>query len=161
MRLTQHSNYAMRLLMYCALRPDQLVRLAEIADAYDISCHHLNKIAQRLAHIGIIHAIRGRNGGIRLAKDPQDINVGEVLRATEENLIIVECFAETTNTCPLISECKFRKLLQRALVAFLDVLDDCTLADLVSEPECLKPLLGLAETMSGYMDQQDPPQCLH
>lgn len=161
MRLTQHSNYAMRLLMYCALKPDQPVRLAEIAEAYDISCHHLNKIAQRLTHIGAIHAIRGRNGGIRLAKAPQDINVGDILRATEENLVIVECFAETTNTCPLISECKFRKLLQKALKAFLDVLDDCTLADLVSEPECLKPLLGLAEHMGSFMEQQEPPQCLH
>jgi Rrf2 family protein len=147
--------------MYCALRPDHLVRLADIAEAYDISCHHLNKIAQRLAHIGIIHAIRGRNGGIRLAKDPSEINVGQVLRATEENLIIVECFAETTNTCPLISECKFRKLLQRALKAFLDVLDDCTLADMVDEPECLKPLLGLTDNITSFMSEQEPPQCVH
>ncbi len=159
MRLTQHSNYAMRLLMYCALKPDQPVRLAEIAEAYDISCHHLNKIAQRLAHVGAIHAIRGRNGGIRLAKDPKDINVGEILRQTEENLVIVECFAETTNTCPLINECKFRKLLQQALVAFLDVLDAHTLEDLISHPECLKPLLGLSEQIGAVSTMHGKPQC--
>lgn len=159
MRLTQHSNYAMRLLMYCALKPDQPVRLAEIADAYGISCHHLNKIAQRLTHIGAIQAIRGRNGGIRLAKEPKDINIGEILRQTEENLVIVECFSETTNTCPLINECKFRQLLQKALVAFLDVLDSQTLEDLVAHPDCLKPLLGLGEQLSAMSSIQEKPRC--
>ena len=159
MRLTQHSNYAMRLLMYCALKPDQPVRLAEIAEAYDISCHHLNKIAQRLTHIGAIQAIRGRNGGIRLAKNPADINIGDILRQTEENLVIVECFAETTNTCPLIEECKFRKLLQKALAAFLEVLDSQTLADLVDHPECLKPLLGLSDQIATISEVQESPQC--
>ncbi|TLP44887.1 MULTISPECIES: RrF2 family transcriptional regulator [Cohaesibacter] len=156
MRLTQHSNYAMRLLMYCALKPDQPVRLAEIADAYDISGHHINKIAQRLTHIGAIQAIRGRNGGIRLAKDPKDINIGEILRQTEENLVIVECFSEESNTCPLISECKFRLLLMDALAAFLKVLDAHTLADLVSHPDCLKPLLGLSDQIGALSDIHQP-----
>ncbi|WP_321449548.1 Rrf2 family transcriptional regulator [uncultured Cohaesibacter sp.] len=156
MRLTQHSNYAMRLLMYCALKPEQTVRLAEIAEAYDISGHHLNKIAQRLVHIGAIHAIRGRNGGIRLAKDPKDINVGEIIRQTEENMLIVECFSEESNTCPLISECKFRTLLQNALEAFLKVLDSQTLADMVAQPDCLKPLLGMAEQIGGLSQVQRP-----
>ena len=158
MRLTQHSNYAMRLLMYCALKPDQPVRLAEIAESYDISGHHLNKIAQRLVHIGAIHAIRGRNGGIRLAKEHRDINIGEVLRQTEENLIIVECFSEETNTCPLISECKFRRLLKDALAAFLTVLDAHTLEDLVAHPDCLKPLLGINEQI-GDLSQIHRPHC--
>lgn len=161
MRLTQHSNYAMRLLMYCALKPDQTIRLAEIADSYEISCHHLNKIAQRLAHVGFIHAIRGRNGGVRLAMAPENINIGEVLRHTEENLVIVECFAETTNTCPLISQCKFRSLLQQALQAFLDVLDSHTLADLVQQPECLKPLLGMIDQISTMNRPAERPHCLH
>ncbi|SNY92736.1 transcriptional regulator, BadM/Rrf2 family [Cohaesibacter sp. ES.047] len=158
MRLTQHSNYAMRLLMYCALKPDQPIRLAEIADAYDISGHHLNKIAQRLAHVGVIHAIRGRNGGIRLAKNPADINVGQILRQTEENLTIVECFSEETNTCPLINECRFRVLLQDALAAFLKVLDAHTLEDLIAHPECLKPLLGLNTQLSD-LTKIHQPQC--
>ena len=159
MRLTQHSNYAMRLLMYCALKPGQPVRLAEIAEAYDISCHHLNKIAQRLAHVGAIHAIRGRNGGIRLAKDPKDINVGDILRQTEENLVIVECFSEKTNTCPIISECKFRTLLQDALAAFLKVLDAHTLEDLIAHPDCLKSLLGLSDQLGAFSDTQQEPSC--
>ncbi|PLW77025.1 Rrf2 family transcriptional regulator [Cohaesibacter celericrescens] len=158
MRLTQHSNYAMRLLMYCALKPDKPVRLAEIADSYDISCHHLNKIAQRLTHVGAIQTIRGRNGGIRLAKLPSEINVGTILRQTEENLIIVECFSEETNTCPLISKCKFRSLLQEALAAFLKVLDAHTLADLVDHPECLKPLLGLNDQLT-VLTKIHTPKC--
>ncbi|WP_319484386.1 Rrf2 family transcriptional regulator [uncultured Cohaesibacter sp.] len=158
MRLTQHSNYAMRLLMYCALKPEHTVRLAEIAGAYDISGHHLNKIAQRLVHIGAIQAIRGRNGGIRLAKDPKDINIGEIIRQTEENMIIVECFSEETNTCPLISQCKFRMLLQDALAAFLKVLDAYTLADMVSHPDCLKPLLGMSEQI-GNLSEVHRPNC--
>ena len=148
MRLTQHSNYAMRLLMYCALKPDETVRLAEIAESYDISGHHLNKIAQRLVHIGAINAIRGRNGGIRLAKDPKDLNVGEIIRQTEENMLIVECFSKETNTCPLISECKFRTLLMDALDAFLKVLDAYTLEDMVAHPDCLRPLLGMNEQVN-------------
>ena len=158
MRLTQHSNYAMRLLMYCALKPDHPVRLAEISEAYGISGHHLNKIAQRLTHIGAIQALRGRNGGIRLAKDPKDINVGEILRQTEENLVIVECFSEATNTCPLISECKFRVLLQDALEAFLKVLDAHTLQDLIARPDCLKGLLGISEQV-GAMAKMRSPNC--
>ena len=156
MRLTQHSNYAMRLLMYCALKSDQPVRLAEIAEAYDISGHHLNKIAQRLTHFGVIQTIRGRNGGIRLAKDPADINVGTILRYTEENLLIVECFSEETNTCPLISECKFRLLLKDALQAFLTVLDTHTLEDLVAHPDCLKPLLGMTDNFDILADLYQP-----
>ncbi len=156
MRLTQHSNYAMRLLMYCALKPDHTVRLAEIAGAYDISGHHLNKIAQRLVHIGAIQAIRGRNGGIRLAKAPEDINIGEVIRQTEENMIIVECFSEETNTCPLISQCKFRLLLQDALAAFLKVLDAYTLDDMIAHPDCLKPLLGMSEQIGNLSDVHRP-----
>ena len=159
MRLTQHSNYAMRLLMYCALKPDQPVRLAEIAEAYDISGHHLNKIAQRLTHIGAIQTIRGRNGGIRLAKHPKDINIGDILRQTEENLIIVECFSEESNTCPLISQCKFRKLLQEALAAFLKVLDAHTLDDLVTHPDCLKPLLGISDHL-GELSRHHRPACV-
>ncbi|WP_319410667.1 Rrf2 family transcriptional regulator [uncultured Cohaesibacter sp.] len=158
MRLTQHSNYAMRLLMYCALKPDQTVRLAEIAESYDISGHHLNKIAQRLVHVGAIQAIRGRNGGIRLAKDPRDLNVGEIIRQTEENMIIVECFSEQTNTCPLISHCKFRILLQDALEAFLKVLDAYTLEDMVAHPDCLRPLLGMNEQI-GTLSQIHRPNC--
>ncbi|WP_316858137.1 Rrf2 family transcriptional regulator [uncultured Cohaesibacter sp.] len=159
MRLTQHSNFAMRLLMYCALKPDETVRLAEIAEAYDISCHHLNKIAQRLAHIDVIQAIRGRNGGIRLAKDPKDINIGAVIRQTEENMVIVECFSEETNTCPIISHCKFRVLLQDALQAFLKVLDAYTLDDLILHPECLKPLLGMNEQV-GTLSEIHRPDCV-
>lgn len=143
MRLTHHSNYAMRLLMYCALSDRPICRIADIARAYGISENHLTKIAQRLAQIGVIETVRGRNGGVRLAVAPADINIGSIIRTTEENLVIVECFDPETNTCPLAPSCRFSKILQRGLAAFLSVLDGYTLADLIATPDPLRDLLGL------------------
>lgn len=145
MRLTHHSNYAMRLLMYCALMDKPVCRIADVAEAFGISENHLTKIAQRLSQIGVIETVRGRNGGVYLAKAPEDINIGEIIRVTEENLILVECFAEETNTCPLTSACRFKRILQQGLMAFLAVLDGYTLADLVVAPDQLKPLMNLVD----------------
>lgn len=143
MRLTLHSNHAIRLLMYCALRPGKVMRTADIARANRVSEHHLTKIAQCLAYLGVVETVRGRSGGITLAKAPEDINLGEVIRFTEDNLEIAECFNLETNTCPLAPECRFSKILQQALAAFLSVLDGYTLADLVMPGAQLKPLLGI------------------
>ena len=143
MRLTHHSNYAIRLMMYCGLADRPVCRIADIANAYGISENHLTKIAQRLAQIGVIETVRGRNGGVRLARAPQDINVGEILRSTEENLTLVECFDEQSNSCPLASACRLKCILERGLAAFLAVLDGYTLADLISIPGPLRDLLEL------------------
>lgn len=143
MRLTHHSNYAMRLLMYCALADKPVCRIADIAGAYGISENHLTKIAQRLAQVGVIETVRGRNGGVRLAVRPEQVNVGEIIRTTEENLVIVECFDLETNTCPLAPSCRFSRILQRGLAAFLSVLDGYTLADLIATPDPLRHLLSL------------------
>jgi len=143
MRLTHHSNYAMRLLMYCALADRPVCRIADIAAAYDISENHLTKIAQRLAQAGVIETVRGRNGGVRLSMLPQDINLGEVIRATEENLSIVECFDKDTNTCPLAPSCRFKSILERGLAAFMAVLDGYNLADLIAVPDPLRNLLDI------------------
>lgn len=144
MRLTLHSNHAIRLLMYCALCPNQVVRTIDIARANNVSEHHLTKIAQCLANFGIIETIRGRSGGITLAKRPEEIGVGEVIRITEDNLELAECFNADTNTCPMASECRFGKILRQALAAFLAVLDGYTLADLIAPSSQLRPLLGLS-----------------
>ncbi len=145
MRLTHHSNYAMRLLMYCALMDKPVCRIADVADAFGISENHLTKIAQKLSQIGVIETVRGRNGGVSLAKTPEEVNVGEIIRVTEENLILVECFSEETNTCPITAACRFKRILQQGLMAFLSVLDGYTLADLIASPDQLKPLMKLAD----------------
>ena len=148
MRLTHHSNYAMRLLMFCALSDRPVSRIADIARAYRISENHLTKIAQCLSHIGVIETVRGRNGGVRLSAAPEDINVGAVIRVTEENLCLVECFDDGTNTCPIAECCRLKTILERGLDAFLSVLDGYTLADLIALPGPLRSGLGLEEDVA-------------
>lgn len=143
MRVTLHTNYAMRLLMYCAMKPRIVIPVTEIAGAYGISEHHLTKIAQCLSRAGIIETVRGRSGGVVLRRAAEEINVGSVVRLTEDNLDLVECFSLETNTCPLAPECRFRNALAEALKAFLTVLDRFTLADLVRDGEALGRLVGI------------------
>jgi Rrf2 family nitric oxide-sensitive transcriptional repressor len=144
MHLTHFSNYAMRTLMYCALKREGLCRVRDIAEAYGVSEHHLMKVVQVLGQIGVIETVRGRGGGIRLAREPHEIVVGEVIRATEGRLVLVECFDEATSTCPLTRVCRLREALGRALDAFFLVLDGYTLADLVGRREPLVEALRLA-----------------
>lgn len=144
MRLTLHSNYAIRLLMYCALHPDDPVPVTTVAAAYRISDNHLAKIAQTLVRIGVVETHRGRNGGISLTRRPDRISIGEVLRATE-NEPLAECFAPDRNTCLITPECRLRPALHLAMEAFYGVLDRLTLADLVAEPEGLMARLALGE----------------
>jgi Rrf2 family protein len=148
MQLTQFSNYAMRTLMYCALRRGGLCRVRDIAEAYGVSEHHLMKVVQVLGHIGVVETVRGRGGGIRLARPPHEIVVGDVVRATEGKMQLVECFDEAASTCPLTTVCRFRQALHRALDAFFLVLDGYTLADMVATPEPLEALLHLQRPAS-------------
>lgn len=145
MRLTLHSNYAIRMLMYCALHPAEPVPVASVAAAYGISEHHLAKIAQTLARFGVVETHRGRSGGVSLARTPDTISIGSVLRATEHEPV-AECFVEERNTCPIAPKCRLRPALAAAMDAFFGVLDPITLADLVAEPHGLMALLGIGET---------------
>ncbi|MBK8176275.1 MAG: Rrf2 family transcriptional regulator [Rhodospirillales bacterium] len=143
MRLTQFSNFAIRILMYAALRGDPPSGVPEIARAYGISYDHLKKAAGELSRRGYLETVRGRNGGVRLAMPPEAIRIGDVIRHTEGEMTLVECFDPLTSTCPLRPECKLRHALGEALAAFFAVLDGYTLADLVQSPERLAPLLGM------------------
>ncbi|HKK35376.1 MAG TPA: Rrf2 family transcriptional regulator [Paracoccaceae bacterium] len=143
MQLTVRSNHAMRLLMFCALAEGRTTPVAEIARACNMSEAHLAKIAHRLAGIGVVETVRGRAGGVRLARPPEAINVGAVVRATEFGACLVECLSPETDTCPLTPACRFRGLIGRALEAFFRVLDEATLADLVREGGELRRLMGL------------------
>jgi Rrf2 family nitric oxide-sensitive transcriptional repressor len=133
-RLTHYSDFALRLLMLLALEPDKLHTVEEAARRYGISRNHLTKVAHRLVQSGFVSSRRGRGGGLRLTKRPEAINLGAVVRATEDNFVLVECFDRERNRCVLTAACGLRGPLEEALLAFLAVLDRYSLADLVKKP---------------------------
>lgn len=133
MRVTLHTDYALRMLMLLALEPNQLHTIEKISTRYDISRNHLMKVAQTLVQCGFVESVRGRSGGLRLRGKPEDINIGAVVRATEDGFNLVECFIAEDN-CLISSACGLRGPLEEALAAFLAVLDRYSLADLVRNP---------------------------
>lgn len=146
MRFTLHTDYALRVLMYLGSEPgDGLATIKAISRGYGISENHLMKVVNRLAQAGFISTVRGRNGGVRLAREPTAINVGAVVRACEDDMRIVECFDPTTNTCPIASACTLPAVLDEALVAFNQVLDRYTLEDLIKPRAALWSILDIDE----------------
>lgn len=141
MRLTTYTDYALRLLMFVALRGDEAATIGEVAAGYGISKNHLMKVAHQLSVAGIIDATRGRGGGLRLARDPSEITVGEVVRLTEDEFALVECFDPASDGCVISPACILKRGLHEALEAFLGVLDTYTVADLVARPKGLTSLL--------------------
>ena len=129
MRLTLHTDYSLRVLMYLAAFPGRMATAEQIAAAYGISHNHVMKVVQTLSRLGFVETLRGRGGGIRLARPPQKISIGAVVRATEEDFDLVECFRSKT-TCCITPVCKLQGALRDALEAYLQVLDDWTLAEL-------------------------------
>ena len=130
MRLTNMTDYALRLLMYLAQRPERLCTIAEIADSYQVSQAHMMKITHQLGLAGWIETLRGKGGGMRLARKPQDIVVGAVVRSMEPDFFIVECLS-TGNACVLTGSCRLTGVIDKALHNFMQQLDDHTLADIL------------------------------
>ncbi|MDO8290618.1 MAG: Rrf2 family transcriptional regulator [Parvibaculum sp.] len=143
MRLTLYTDYALRVLMFLALKDEKLSTIQDIAATYDISSNHLMKLVTELGHAGLIETVRGRNGGLRLAMAPEDINIGALVRRTEDDGQHVECFDAATNQCRITASCKLRHKLREALDAYYAVLDEVTLADLVVRPQPLRRLLAI------------------
>jgi Rrf2 family nitric oxide-sensitive transcriptional repressor len=141
MRLTRFSDNALRCLMTLGLEPERCITVHEIAERMHMSYEHLVKIVQRLAELGHVETVRGRHGGVRLARKPEDIRLGALLRQTEENLALVECFDPEHNRCPITSACRLSTLLDDALEAFMAVLDARTLADVIEPRAELVALL--------------------
>jgi Rrf2 family nitric oxide-sensitive transcriptional repressor len=142
MRLTSYSDYSLRLLMYAATRRD-LVTIQGAADAYGISKNHLMKVAFDLGRLGYLETVRGRGGGLRLAKAPEAINLGALLRRTEEDFRLVECFDPASNGCVISRACRLKGILHEATAAWLAVLDRYTLADLTGRnPALTRQLLS-------------------
>ncbi len=131
MRLTTYTDYALRTLMHLAAHRDQLITIQDIADLHHISKNHLTKVVHHLGQLGLVTTIRGRSGGLKLGREPQTINVGQVVRVTETDFHMAECFMGEDNQCVFASFCRLESALARATQAFLAVLDAVTLDQLV------------------------------
>jgi Rrf2 family iron-responsive transcriptional regulator len=145
MRLTKQTNYAVRILMYCAVNEGALSRVPEIAKAYSVSELFLFKILQPLQKGGLIETVRGRNGGVRLAKPADEITLFDVVKVTEDSFAMAECFDNDIADCPLVDSCGLNSALRKALNAFFEVLEEYTIDDLVKSRPQINFLLGLEE----------------
>lgn len=137
MRLTQWTDYALRVLMYCATHQERESppTIAEIAQAHGISRSHLMKIVMELSAKGWLSTTRGRGGGLRLLRDPSQMVLGEVVRQMEEDFALVDCFSTEGKSCEIDGRCRLKGLLGQAMQAWMAVLDEVTLADLVTSPK--------------------------
>ena len=142
MHITRYTDYSLRVLMYLAVQSDRLATIQEIADSYDISKNHLMKVVHQLNKKGYIETVRGKKGGMRLHMTPEEINVGILVRETEHDLSIVECHSSQT-ACKISPVCGLQPVFKEALQAFLSVLDQYTLKDVMKDqykPQLLRLL---------------------
>ncbi len=150
MQITRFSDYALRVLIYLAAEPERASKIAQIAQRYDISRNHLMKVVHRLGALGYVETFRGKNGGIRLARAPQEINVGALLRETESGSALIECFG-VDNRCVITPVCRLKHILAEALDCFYQCLAGYTLADLV-QGETKNMLVSLLELNFPHRD---------
>lgn len=142
MHITRYTDYSLRVLIYLAVHDEGLATIQEIADSYEISKNHLMKVVHQLNLKGYIESVRGKNGGLRLHRRPEDINIGVLIRETEPDLALVECFS-SHNRCKITPVCDLKNILSEALQAFMDTLDKYTLADMLADrhkPQLLRLL---------------------
>ena len=142
MHITRYTDYSLRVLVYLAVQGEELATIQQIADSYEISKNHLMKVVHQLNKKGYIETVRGKKGGMRLQMAPGDINVGTLVRETEQDLSVVECFA-SGDACRITPVCGLKSMFGEALAAFLEVLDRYTLADIIHDqhrPQLLRLL---------------------
>lgn len=138
MRLSEYTDYTLRVLMYCAAHRDRLVTIAELAEQHELSKNHLMKVVNDLARQGLLETTRGRGGGLRLLAEPETIRIGDVVRATETDFRLVECFDASTNACTLTPNCRLKHLFNEALAGYFKALDGATLADMTPGPSAAR-----------------------
>lgn len=143
MQLTSFTDYALRVLIYAAVRPASRCLTADVAAMFGISRHHVVKVVNELRHLGYLETTRGRAGGFTLAKSPERIRLGDVVRRTERTMTLVECFDREANTCPLAPACGLKGVLNEAFDAFLAVLDRYSIADLIAQPRWVARMTAL------------------
>jgi Rrf2 family transcriptional regulator, nitric oxide-sensitive transcriptional repressor len=148
MRLSSFSDYSLRVLMYLGAQPGRLVTIAEIAGAYGISGNHLMKVVHQLGRLGYLETVRGKGGGMRLGKAPAEIRLGEVIRQTEVDWALVECFS-TKASCLIQPACGLPPILDEALAAMFAVLDQYTLAVLLDKPRELVQVITRYPAVAG------------
>lgn len=156
MNLTRYTDYSLRVLTYLSVKPERPITIDEMAAAYGISANHLMKIVHRLGMRGYLRTLRGKKGGVLLGKPPERINLGEVVRWTEDRWDLVECFDPRTDRCRISPACRLRSALSRALNSFFATLDGYTLADLVRPPGALAVLLDGTGTGSSRRRRPAP-----
>jgi Rrf2 family transcriptional regulator, nitric oxide-sensitive transcriptional repressor len=139
MRLTQFSDYSLRLLLYLAERSEKPATIGDIARWYGVSKPHLVKVAHNLVKLGYVHSTQGRGGGLRLARLPEEINIATLIRHTEPDLHVVECFDRVNNTCRITRSCKLKHVLHDATGAFFKSLEQHTLQSIASLSKTTKP----------------------
>jgi Rrf2 family nitric oxide-sensitive transcriptional repressor len=142
MRLTTLTDFSLRMLIHLAIKPDGRATIAEVARAYRISENHLMKVAHLLGQAGYVTTLRGRGGGLTLARPAAEITAGEVVRRIEPDMALVPCFADAP--CAILPACRLKHTLHAAREAFLAVLDATTIADLAQPEGELRGLLGIA-----------------
>lgn len=142
MRLTAYTDFSLRVLMYLALHPDRRPTIAEIAERYGVSKAHLMKVVYQLGLKGYVETTRGKGGGLRLARRLEDVTVGEIVRLTEPDMNLVACFGAGEPSCVIAPACRLKGKLGEARAAFLKVLDDCTLAEVMGNRPALEALLA-------------------
>ena len=147
MEVSAHADFSYRVLMYLALKKDTLVQVRIISEAYGISENHIMKVVQKLTKFGYVEAVRGRNGGIKLARSPEQINLGQVFREMEPSLKLLACFNPKTNQCPIVKSCDLTLTFKQALDAFLNVLDQKTLAQVLKKPHELRRILDIRQSL--------------
>jgi len=144
MRLTAYTDYSFRVLIYLGLRGDRLSTISEISELHGISANHLMKIIHNLGKLGYIETVRGRGGGMRLAGHPEELNLGQMVRHMEPDFAVAECFEPDRRAdCVITPACRLQLILGKAVQAFLDVLDNHTLADLLQNRTRLASLLNI------------------
>jgi len=141
MKLTTFTDYSLRVLIYLAVQPGQRATIAQIAAAFDVSENHLVKVVHSLGKQGWLNNVRGKGGGMQLARAAQDIVVGDVVRSTEGMGTLAECFKEHGGDCSIAPQCRLRDVLDEALASFYETLDRYTLADLVQNRQQLAKVL--------------------
>ena len=159
MRLTDYTDYTLRVLMFCALHPERSVTIAELAQSHAVSKNHLMKIVNDLARQGLLQTTRGRGGGLRLLKNAADIRIGDVVRQTETDFRMVECFDASHNACTLTAHCQLKQVIRTALLSYMAELDKVTLADITQAPAAgPRPVGGSVSMVSVSEIKRPAPQ---
>ncbi len=144
MNLKKYTDFSLRVLILAGMKTEQeLTTIKEISTVYHISQEHLRKVVHNLTKLGLIQSIRGRHGGLRLAKPAEEINIGQLVRTLEDDFVLLECFDKETNHCVISPACTLKHALNQALMAFFQVLDAYTLKDLIHNEQELRKLMGI------------------